>query len=180
MEKLYGSQGTYSFVDEKRWPNAPIRMSGGIRILKDVPPEYVVPHIEDHHQLQIFLGQVDRADSMTAEVTLEDQKFERKSPLVAILPRGLKHSQRILNGSGWFFTVHFANRCLYYDEPVGHCPIEVGKEYEITVEEKSRQRQGVARIQGFVVFIPNTDIGDRAKVRINRIGQLSADAEIVE
>ena len=32
-------------------------------------------------------------------------------------------------------------------------PVEVGKEYEVEITEISRQGDGIARVQGFVVFV---------------------------
>ena len=34
-------------------------------------------------------------------------------------------------------------------------PVEAGKEYEVDVMEISRQGDGIARVQGFVVFVKN-------------------------
>ena len=35
----------------------------------------------------------------------------------------------------------------------GPKPVEVGKEYDVEVTEISRQGDGIARVQGFVVFV---------------------------
>lgn len=37
----------------------------------------------------------------------------------------------------------------------GPKPVEVGKEYEVDVTDISRKGDGIARIQGFVIFIEN-------------------------
>ncbi|MBM4400809.1 MAG: TRAM domain-containing protein, partial [Crenarchaeota archaeon] len=34
--------------------------------------------------------------------------------------------------------------------------VEVGKEYDVDIQEMSRRGEGIARIQGLVVFVPNT------------------------
>src|SRR5215831_12949588 len=34
-------------------------------------------------------------------------------------------------------------------------PVQVGKEYDVDVTEISRQRDGIARVQGFVIFVPS-------------------------
>jgi predicted RNA-binding protein with TRAM domain len=59
-------------------------------------------------------------------------------------------------------------------------PVEMGKEYEVDIQETSRRGEGIARIQGLVTFIPNTKPGDHVKIRITRIGRRSAEAEVVE
>jgi predicted RNA-binding protein with TRAM domain len=59
-------------------------------------------------------------------------------------------------------------------------PVETGKEYEVDVTEKSRRGEGVARIQGLVLFIPNTNPGDHVTVKITRISSRFAEAEVVK
>jgi predicted RNA-binding protein with TRAM domain len=58
-------------------------------------------------------------------------------------------------------------------------PVEVGKEYDVDIQEMSRRGEGIARIQGLVVFVPNTQNGDHVKIRVNRISRRFAEAEVV-
>ncbi|RJS80551.1 TRAM domain-containing protein [Candidatus Bathyarchaeota archaeon] len=58
-------------------------------------------------------------------------------------------------------------------------PVELGKEYEVDVQETSRRGEGIARIQGLVTFIPNTKPGDHVKIKITRISRRFAEAEVV-
>jgi predicted RNA-binding protein with TRAM domain len=58
-------------------------------------------------------------------------------------------------------------------------PVEIGKEYEVDVQETSRRGEGIARIQGLVTFIPNAKSGDHVKIRITRISRRFAEAEVV-
>ena len=58
-------------------------------------------------------------------------------------------------------------------------PVEIGKEYEVDVQETSRRGEGIARIQGLVTFIPNTKPGDHVKIKIIRISRRFAEAEVV-
>ena len=60
------------------------------------------------------------------------------------------------------------------------CPVEMGKEYEVDITETSRQGEGIARIQGFVIFVANAKPRDHVKIRITRIGRSVANAEIVK
>ncbi|MCJ7785112.1 MAG: TRAM domain-containing protein [Desulfobacterales bacterium] len=60
------------------------------------------------------------------------------------------------------------------------CPVEIGKEYEVDITETSRQGDGIARIQGFVIFVANTKPKDHMKIKITRIGRSTANAEIVK
>jgi predicted RNA-binding protein with TRAM domain len=59
-------------------------------------------------------------------------------------------------------------------------PVEMGKEYEVDVQETSRRGEGIARIQGLVTFIPDTKPGDHVKIRITRISRRFAEAEVVK
>jgi predicted RNA-binding protein with TRAM domain len=55
----------------------------------------------------------------------------------------------------------------------------MGQEYEVDVTEMSRQGEGIARIQGFVIIVANAKPGDHVKIKITRIGGMTANAEIV-
>jgi predicted RNA-binding protein with TRAM domain len=58
-------------------------------------------------------------------------------------------------------------------------PVEVGSEYDVDIQETSRRGEGIARIQGLVIFVPNTKPGDHVKIKINRISTRFAEAEVV-
>jgi predicted RNA-binding protein with TRAM domain len=60
------------------------------------------------------------------------------------------------------------------------CPVEMGKEYEVDITEVSRQEEGIARIQGFVILVANAKPGDHVKIGITRIGGMTANAEVVK
>ena len=45
-------------------------------------------------------------------------------------------------------------------------PVEAGKEYEVDITEISRQGDGIARVQGFVVFVKNGKVGNKVKVKV--------------
>ncbi|HUI00936.1 MAG TPA: TRAM domain-containing protein [Nitrososphaerales archaeon] len=59
-------------------------------------------------------------------------------------------------------------------------PVKVGEELDVTVSEVSRRGDGVARVQGFVIFIPTAKQGTQAKIRIKEIRPNFATAEIIE
>lgn len=61
----------------------------------------------------------------------------------------------------------------------GPAPVEEGKEYEVDIAEISRRGEGLARIQGFVIFVPETKVGEHVKVRITRVANRFATAEVV-
>ena len=59
-------------------------------------------------------------------------------------------------------------------------PVKVGEELDVLVSELSRRGDGVARIQGFVIFIPNAKQGTQVKIRIKEIRPSFATAELIE
>ena len=62
---------------------------------------------------------------------------------------------------------------------VENCPVETGKEYEVDITETSPQGEGIARIKGFLVFVPNAKPRDHLKIKITTSGPVAAGAEIV-
>jgi len=58
-------------------------------------------------------------------------------------------------------------------------PVDVGKEYDVEIQETSQRGDGIARIKGLVVFVPNTKPGDKVKIRITRISRRFCEAEVV-
>jgi predicted RNA-binding protein with TRAM domain len=58
-------------------------------------------------------------------------------------------------------------------------PVEVGQEYDVEIKEISRRGDGIARIEGFVIFVPKTQNGDHVKIRVTRVSSRFAEAEVV-
>ncbi len=61
----------------------------------------------------------------------------------------------------------------------GPKPVESGKEYDVQVTENSRKGDGVARIQGFIVFVKGGRVGQKTKVRVTHVGDRFATAETI-
>ncbi len=58
-------------------------------------------------------------------------------------------------------------------------PVEIGKEYDVEIQETSRRGEGITRIKGLVTFVPNTTPGDHVRIKITRISSRFAEAEVV-
>jgi predicted RNA-binding protein with TRAM domain len=58
-------------------------------------------------------------------------------------------------------------------------PVEIGQEYDVEIKEISRRGDGIARIEGFVIFVPKTQNGDHVKIRVTRVSSRFAEAEVV-
>ena len=66
------------------------------------------------------------------------------------------------------------------NDSYGPKPVESGKEYDVQITEISRKGDGIARIQGFVIFVKNGKVGQNAKIRVVQVGNRFATAEIVD
>ena len=58
-------------------------------------------------------------------------------------------------------------------------PINVGETYDAKIEDVGREGDGIARIEGFVCFVPNTKKGDEVKIRVTKVSRRVAFAEVV-
>ncbi len=65
-----------------------------------------------------------------------------------------------------------------YDSGSKDAPVDVGKEYDVKIEDLSKKGDGIARISGFVIFVPNTKIGDEVKIEIKTVKNNFAIAEV--
>ena len=59
-------------------------------------------------------------------------------------------------------------------------PVKIDEEYEVDVTETSQRGDGIARIEGLVVFIPKGKVGDHLRIRIARISRKFAEAQVIE
>jgi len=58
-------------------------------------------------------------------------------------------------------------------------PVEIGKEYDVEIQETSRRGDGIARIKGLVTFVPKAKQGEHVRVRITRISRRFAEGQVV-
>jgi len=58
-------------------------------------------------------------------------------------------------------------------------PVKVGDVVELTISEISRRGDGLARLQGYVVFVPKTVKGDVIKAKITQVLPSHAIGEVV-
>ena len=59
-------------------------------------------------------------------------------------------------------------------------PIEEGETYDVTIEDIARQGDGIARVEGFVIFVPGTKVGDEVQIKVERVLPKFAFASVVE
>jgi predicted RNA-binding protein with TRAM domain len=68
---------------------------------------------------------------------------------------------------------------MFRDESVS-VPVEEGKTYDVNIQDVGRSGDGIARIEGFVVFVPNTNVGDEVQIKVERVLPKFAFATVVE
>jgi len=66
-------------------------------------------------------------------------------------------------------------------------PVHSGEEYDVEITDVAAKGDGIAKVQGFIIFVAGTRKGDRCRIRINevrnrfaigeKIGEAAAQAE---
>jgi len=75
---------------------------------------------------------------------------------------------------------NFSGGYKSYDSKPKAAPVDVGKQYDVKIEDIAKQGDGIARISGFVIFAPHTKIGDEVKIEIKAVKRNFAFGEVVE
>ena len=60
-----------------------------------------------------------------------------------------------------------------------NAPVKVGDELDVKIEAVGEKGDGVAKKDGFVLFVPNTKQGDEVKIKVTRVLQKVGFAEVV-
>jgi predicted RNA-binding protein with TRAM domain len=100
---------------------------------------------------------------------------ENDSPLPRERSENRVEYRRSYSGGG---SNSSSTRSLEYSSLVRRpiAVLEVGKEYEVEITQISRQGDGVARVQGFVVFVKSGKVGQKVKVKVEKVGNRYATA----
>ena len=59
-------------------------------------------------------------------------------------------------------------------------PVEEGGSYDVTIEDIAREGDGIARVEGFVIFVPNAKVGDEVTIKVTKVMRKFAFGEIAE
>lgn len=61
----------------------------------------------------------------------------------------------------------------------GGKPVEAGKEYKVRIIDRSERGEGVARIEGFIVFVRGAKPGEEVRIKVTNVGARAATGEII-
>ncbi len=59
-------------------------------------------------------------------------------------------------------------------------PVEEGETYNVTIEDIAREGDGIARVSGFVIFVPGTKEGDVVDVKVTKVLRKFAFGELAD
>ncbi len=59
-------------------------------------------------------------------------------------------------------------------------PVKVGETHEVSIDSVGGKGDGIAKVRGFVIFVPNVKKGDFVKIRITKVLQNVGFGETVE
>ncbi len=58
-------------------------------------------------------------------------------------------------------------------------PVKVGDEIDVKIEAVGEKGDGIAKKDGFVIFVPNTKEGDEVKIKVTRVLRRVGFGEVV-
>ena len=58
--------------------------------------------------------------------------------------------------------------------------MEVGKEYNVSISETSRRGDGIAKIDGFVVFVTGAKQGQNVRIKVTQVSERFASGQVVQ
>lgn len=64
------------------------------------------------------------------------------------------------------------------DGDSGFAPVKVGEEIEVTIEAVGEKGDGIAKKNGFVIFVPGVKAGDKVRIRITKVLRKVGFAEV--
>jgi len=59
-------------------------------------------------------------------------------------------------------------------------PVKVGEVREVRIEAIGNKGDGIAKVNGFVIFVPGTELNDKVKIKITKVFKKFGFGEIVD
>jgi len=66
-----------------------------------------------------------------------------------------------------------------FDGGRDNVPVNVGDEFEVTIEAVGAKGDGIAKKEGFVLFVPGVQKGDNVKIKVTKVLRKVGFAEVV-
>lgn len=60
-----------------------------------------------------------------------------------------------------------------------NAPVKAGETYEVAIDAVGGKGDGIAKVKGFVIFVPNVKKGDFVKIRVTKVLQNVGFGEVV-
>ncbi len=67
-----------------------------------------------------------------------------------------------------------------FTEQDRNSPVSVGEVHNVAIDGIAREGDGIAHVQGFVIFVPGTKVGDHVTIKIERVLRRFAIAALAE
>ncbi len=58
-------------------------------------------------------------------------------------------------------------------------PVKEGEELDVTIEAVAEKGDGIAKVKGFVIFVPNTSAGDNVRIRVKKVLRRVGFGEVI-
>ncbi len=68
---------------------------------------------------------------------------------------------------------------MQQDRGFRQAPVNVGDELDVKIEAVGEKGDGIAKKEGFVLFVPNTKEGQQVKIRVTKVLRKVGFAEVV-
>lgn len=60
-----------------------------------------------------------------------------------------------------------------------NAPVSEGDEIDVEIVSEGEKRDGMAKVEGFVIFVPGTKKGDKVKIKVTKVLRKVGFAEVV-
>lgn len=91
-------------LNEKILPESKCHIA--VHFIKDLPekiPDYSQLHDHDFDEVNMIISE---NEELLYDIQLGNKTYEVKSPATVYIPKGLKHSAKVVSGKGVFVCVH--------------------------------------------------------------------------
>lgn len=68
---------------------------------------------------------------------------------------------------------------MYREQRRNTAPVNVGDELDVKIEGVGEKGDGIAKKDGFVLFVPNTNAGDEVKIKVTKVLRTVGFAEVI-